>query len=47
METLEAIHTRQSIGQVRPDPVPREFRPSRPSRLPPPYIQSARCHSRR
>jgi nitroreductase len=25
METLEAIHTRQSIGQVRPDPVPREL----------------------
>ncbi|HTP07847.1 MAG TPA: nitroreductase [Anaerolineae bacterium] len=24
METLEAIHTRQSIGQVKPDPVPRE-----------------------
>ena len=25
METLEAIHTRQSIGQVRPDPVPRDL----------------------
>jgi nitroreductase len=25
METLEVIHTRQSIGQVRPDPVPREL----------------------
>ena len=25
METLEAIHTRQSIGQVKPDPVPREL----------------------
>jgi nitroreductase len=25
MEVLEAIHTRQSIGQVRPDPVPREL----------------------
>src|SRR5512136_2490427 len=25
MEALEAIHTRQSIGQVRPDPVPREL----------------------
>src|SRR5512136_3103918 len=24
MEALEAIHTRQSIGQVKPDPVPRE-----------------------
>lgn len=24
MEALEAIHTRQSIGKVRPDPVPRE-----------------------
>jgi nitroreductase len=23
METLEAIHTRQSIGKVKPDPVPR------------------------
>ena len=25
METLEAIHTRQSIGQVKPDPVPRDL----------------------
>ena len=25
METLEAIHTRQSIAQVKPDPVPREL----------------------
>jgi len=25
METLEAIHTRQSIGRVKPDPVPREL----------------------
>ena len=25
METLEAIHTRQSISQVKPDPVPREL----------------------
>ena len=25
MEVFEAIHTRQSIGQVRPDPVPREL----------------------
>jgi nitroreductase len=25
METLEAIHTRQSIGQVKPDPMPREL----------------------
>jgi nitroreductase len=25
METLEAIYTRQSIGQVKPDPVPREL----------------------
>src|SRR5512145_3307262 len=25
MEVLEAIHTRQSIGQVKPDPVPREL----------------------
>ncbi len=25
METLEAIHTRQSIGKVKPDPVPREL----------------------
>jgi nitroreductase len=25
METLEAIHTRQSIGQVKPDPVSREL----------------------
>jgi nitroreductase len=25
MEILEAIHTRQSIGQVKPDPVPREL----------------------
>ena len=25
METLEAIHTRQSIGQVKLDPVPREL----------------------
>jgi nitroreductase len=25
MEVLEAIHTRQSIGQVRPDPVPRDL----------------------
>jgi nitroreductase len=25
METLESMHTRQSIGQVRPDPVPREL----------------------
>ncbi len=25
MDTLEAIHTRQSIGQVKPDPVPREL----------------------
>jgi nitroreductase len=25
VETLEAIHTRQSIGQVKPDPVPREL----------------------
>lgn len=25
METLEAIHTRQSIGQVKPDLVPREL----------------------
>lgn len=24
MEVLEAIHTRQSIGKVKPDPVPRE-----------------------
>lgn len=24
METFEAIHTRQSIGKVKPDPVPRE-----------------------
>ena len=24
MDVLEAIHTRQSIGKVRPDPVPRE-----------------------
>jgi nitroreductase len=25
VDTLEAIHTRQSIGQVKPDPVPREL----------------------
>jgi len=25
MEVFEAIHTRQSIGQVKPDPVPREL----------------------
>ncbi len=25
MEALETIHTRQSIGQVQPDPVPREL----------------------
>jgi nitroreductase len=25
MEALEAIHTRQSIGKVKPDPVPREL----------------------
>jgi len=25
MEVLEAIHTRQSIGKVKPDPVPREW----------------------
>ena len=25
MEVLEAIHTRQSIGQVKPDPVPRDL----------------------
>ncbi|RME88670.1 MAG: nitroreductase [Anaerolineae bacterium] len=25
MDALEAIHTRQSIGDVRPDPVPREM----------------------
>jgi nitroreductase len=25
VEVLEAIHTRQSIGQVKPDPVPREL----------------------
>jgi nitroreductase len=25
MEVLEAIHTRQSIGQVRPDPLPRDL----------------------
>ncbi len=25
MEALEAIHTRQSIGQMKPDPVPREL----------------------
>ena len=25
METIEAIHTRQSIGNVKPDPVPREL----------------------
>jgi nitroreductase len=25
METLEAIHTRQSIRQVKPDPVPRDL----------------------
>jgi nitroreductase len=25
MDVLEAIHTRQSIGKVRPDPVPREL----------------------
>lgn len=25
MDTLEAIHTRQSIGNVKPDPVPREL----------------------
>jgi nitroreductase len=25
MDVLEAIHTRQSIGQVKPDPIPREL----------------------
>ena len=25
MEVFEAIHTRQSIGQVKPEPVPREL----------------------
>jgi nitroreductase len=25
VEVLEAIHTRQSVGQVKPDPVPREL----------------------
>ncbi len=25
MDVLEAIHTRQSVGQVRPDPVPRDL----------------------
>ncbi len=25
MDAIEAIHTRQSIGQVKPDPVPREL----------------------
>lgn len=25
MEVLEAIHTRQSVGKVKPDPVPREL----------------------
>ena len=25
MDTLEAIHSRQSIGEVKPDPVPREL----------------------
>jgi nitroreductase len=25
MDTFEAIHTRQSIGKVKPDPVPREW----------------------